>query len=114
MQDAMSRDSITDVVSKDVYHNCTISTVFLGMGSCVDDLFETMIFCDRDVEFQVRCSTYEEAMRMHKESVGRVLEAPTSFEQVSMSPMQLEFLGERESNFESLDAVDQFTCMMLS
>ena len=50
-----------------------VSTVFLGLdhsfGSGAPILFETMIFGMGDDEYQTRCSTWEEAEKMHRAAV---------------------------------------------
>lgn len=56
--------------------NTRISTVFLGLDHSFTDealpiLFETMIFPDRD-DYQTRCSTWREALKMHWDAVREV------------------------------------------
>lgn len=55
----------------------TVSTVFLGMDhnfnfSGKPILFETMIFGIENDSYQTRCSTWEEAIEMHKKAVKYV------------------------------------------
>lgn len=58
-----------------------ISTVFLGIDHRFGDggppiLFETMIFGGKFDEYQERCSTWDEAVNMHKRACQKVLEGP--------------------------------------
>ena len=51
------------------YFDCNISTVFLGIdhsyGKGPPILFETMIFGGEHNDFQVRCSTWNQAVEQH-------------------------------------------------
>ena len=54
-----------------------ISTVFLALDHSFNDkdqpiLFETMIFSDRDSDYQTRCSTWRQALKMHWDAVKEV------------------------------------------
>lgn len=53
-----------------------VSTVFLGLDHQYGDgppmLFETMIFGGKHDEYQERCSTWEEAEKMHQIAVDLV------------------------------------------
>jgi len=59
-------------VAFDRIDNVEISTVFLGIDhSWLEGpplLFETMIFGGEEDGYMVRCSTYEEALKQHKET----------------------------------------------
>jgi hypothetical protein len=57
-----------------------VSTVFLGidhrmMASGPPILFETMVFGDKNTEYRNRCSTWEEAEKMHAEAVSTIRKA---------------------------------------
>lgn len=51
-----------------------VSTVFLGLDHAFFSgpplLFETMIFGDNEDSYQTRCSTWEQALEMHKLACG--------------------------------------------
>ena len=62
--------------------DCFVSTIFLvldrGFGNAADPLlFETMIFQKdktsphgrRDINYQTRCHTYKQALKMHREAI---------------------------------------------
>lgn len=59
------------ILKQELYGQHEVSTVFLGIdhnffgGEPI--LFETMIFPNQD--YQTRCSTYEQAIRMHEEAL---------------------------------------------
>lgn len=68
----------------DNWHNCRrvalhvingikVSTVFLGMPH-QNGMFETMIFGGLDNDYQERCETYEEALKMHERACIFTLE----------------------------------------
>lgn len=52
------------------------STVFLGLDHSYKDgpplIFETMIFGGEHDDYQTRCSTYEEALEMHKVAINLI------------------------------------------
>ena len=56
--------------------DASVSTVFLGIdhsfGSGPPLLFETMVFCGPLDQEQDRCSTWEQAQRMHNDMCTRV------------------------------------------
>jgi len=64
------------VVARAEIGETVVSTVFLGIdhnflgGSPL--LFETMIFGGEHDQYQDRCSTYEEALKMHKKALNLV------------------------------------------
>lgn len=94
--------------------NYTVSTVFLGIASD-HQWFETMVFCSTlQEDVQVRCSTYQDALELHYECVGRMKASPSDPLGCMYSKAQLMFLGERECDFDDLDKVDQFTFVMLA
>lgn len=63
-------------VGNDRFGDVHVSTVFLGIdhsfGGKKPLLFETMIFGGKHDECQTRCSTYEQAEKMHKKAVRLV------------------------------------------
>jgi hypothetical protein len=64
-------------VAQDKIKDIRISTVFLGLDHNYYDtgppiLFETMIFGGKHDDYQTRCSTWEQAEKMHKEAVHLV------------------------------------------
>lgn len=70
--------------------NVGVSTVFLGLNHQYGDgpplLFETMIFGGLLDQYQERCSTWEEADKMHEvacqavlDAYGKLLTAPVKF-----------------------------------
>jgi len=65
-------------LQKDLAKNCRVSTVFLGFDHGYGEtesplLFETMVF-DGDFDgYQMRYSTYEDAMKGHQEIVQKIL-----------------------------------------
>lgn len=64
------------IVGKDTIDGVLISTVFLGMdhnwGGGYPLLFETMIFGGERDQYQERCSTWDEAVKMHEAAVRLV------------------------------------------
>lgn len=71
-------ERLNRIVAQETINGYFISTVFLGLdhnfGLGRPILFETMIFNeDGDDEYQVRCSTYDEAVTEHRIAVGKVL-----------------------------------------
>lgn len=64
------------VVAKTDIEGARISTVFLGLDHSFGHgdplLFETMIFGGEHDQHQQRCSTYEEAEKMHSDAVAMV------------------------------------------
>lgn len=61
--------SATDrTVARDVIGDVTISTVFIGMG-WDNHIFETMIFGGPHDQYQDRCDTWDEAIKMHKRAL---------------------------------------------
>lgn len=63
-------------VGNDKIGEVFVSTVFLGIdhsfGGGKPLLFETMIFGGKRNEYQERCSTYNEAVEMHKKALDLV------------------------------------------
>ena len=65
-------------IKRDVFANgeITISTVFLGMvhgfGEGPPILFETMIFGGKYDDYQTRCSTWDEAEKMHQDAIDLI------------------------------------------
>jgi len=62
-------------VAHDTIGGVWISTVFLGLdhnhwGKGPPILFETMIFDGMDETYQTRCSTWDEAMTMHRRAAA--------------------------------------------
>lgn len=105
--------SISTQVARYETDGYMVSTVFLGMSHS-GYWFETMVFDSRDEEIQLRAKTYQDALELHYETVGRMHESPNAPFDCGCSSRQLQFLGERKCNFEQLDKVDQFTFVMLA
>jgi hypothetical protein len=63
-------------IAKSKIDGVEISTVFLGLNHQFGDgpplVFETMIFGGKHDQWQERCSTYDEAVAMHKQAVDLV------------------------------------------
>jgi len=65
-------------VKQETINGVFVSTVFLGLdhnfsNSPVPIVFETMLFGKVEHgEYQVRCSTYEEALKQHEKAVNYV------------------------------------------
>lgn len=64
-------------VAVDEIGDVTVSTAFLGLdhnhfGGGPPLLFETMIFGGEHDQYQVRCSTWDEAVAQHNEAVALV------------------------------------------
>lgn len=63
-------------IGNDHIGDVRVSTVFLGIDHNFGDgeplLFETMIFGGKHNEYQDRCSTYDQAVRMHEKAVKLV------------------------------------------
>jgi hypothetical protein len=66
---ALNFEQSNRIVKKDTIDGVEVSTVFLGLdhnwGGGPPLIFETMTFSDSMGEIQVRCSTYEQAEKMH-------------------------------------------------
>ena len=64
------------IVKKTIIGDIRISTVFLGLDHSYGEgsplLFETMIFGGKYHEDQDRCSTWDEAEKMHERMVKKV------------------------------------------
>lgn len=64
------------IVKQDTIGDVFVSTVFLALdhpfGSGLLILFETMIFGGHFNEWRERCSTWDEAEKMHKKAVSLV------------------------------------------
>lgn len=69
-------------VAHDEIEGAEISTVFLGrdhsFGEGPPMLFETMIFGGPHDQYQERCSTWDEAVKMHKNAIALVKSGPPS------------------------------------
>lgn len=69
-------DSLNRRVAGDWVNGIQVSTVFLGVDHSFGEgpplLFETMIFGGWHDQYQVRCSTWEEAEAMHLKAWGLV------------------------------------------
>lgn len=65
-------------VARDEIGDVSVSTVFLGLdhnlGEGRPHLFETMIFGGEHDQFQVRCTTWDEAEEQHARAVRMVKE----------------------------------------
>lgn len=63
-------------VAKEKIGDVTVSTVFIGIDHQFGDgpplLFETLIFGGEHDGWQDRCSTWDEAEKMHREAVSLV------------------------------------------
>lgn len=64
-------------VGNDTVGDVQVSTVFLGLnhnlfGNGEPLLFETMIFGGKHDQYQDRCSTYEQAVKMHQKALRLV------------------------------------------
>ena len=74
--DEMNMDIDTRRVRETFIGKVRISTVFLGIDHNWDGgaplLFETMVFGGELDESQERCSTWEEAVAMHRDMCARV------------------------------------------
>ena len=64
------------IVAKDKFGDVEVSTVFLGLdhnwGGGEPLLFETMIFGGEYADYQKRCSTWEQAEKMHKDAIDLI------------------------------------------
>ena len=66
------------IIKQEYVGKIFISTVFLGIDHAFGVgkkpiLFETMIFKDqKNQDYQTRCATYDEALKMHKKAVKLV------------------------------------------
>jgi hypothetical protein len=64
------------VLKRETIGNADVSTVFLGLNHQFGDgppmIFETMVFGGELDQEQDRCSTYDEAERMHERMVDKV------------------------------------------
>ncbi len=75
---ASSTKQMGHSLQKDLAKNCRVSTVFLGYDHGYGEthlplLFETMVF-DGDFDgYQMRYSTYDEAIQGHKEILEKIL-----------------------------------------
>lgn len=74
----LSKKQIGYSLQKDLAKNCRVSTVFLGYDHSYGEtesplLFETMVF-DGDFDgYQMRYSTYEDALKGHQEILQKIL-----------------------------------------
>lgn len=70
----LRRVAYDEIVVDDVT-TILVSTVFIGIGSTGNDLFETMIFNGILNQYQERCGTWNEAIDMHEKAIQRLLNA---------------------------------------
>lgn len=75
---ALSKKQIGYSLQLDEVKNCRISTVYLGFDHGYDEtksplLFETMVFNGDFDGYQMRYSTYEDAMKGHQEILQKIL-----------------------------------------
>lgn len=73
---ARAFDTKKRIVAQDRIGGCFISTVFLGIDHQYGDgpplIFETMIFRGGDGDETMRCESWEQAERQHKDAVAMV------------------------------------------
>lgn len=82
LESAMEREKRNFIVKQEMIGDIKISTVFLGLDHSMDSfnppddhkpiVFETMIFGGEHEDYQMRCSTWDEALLMHQEAVDLV------------------------------------------
>ena len=64
------------IVKQEIIGNSRISTVFLGLdhrfGEGEPLVFETMIFGGKEDQYQNRCSTWEQAEKMHLKALKKL------------------------------------------
>lgn len=89
------------IVSKSRIGKFEVSTVFLGVNFSLNKeepiVFETMIFYKRNgkilqstMDYQTRCSTYEQALQMHRDGCERV--------QRTLKEKKVQWKGKRNSS----------------